>query len=249
VRCIPSFTPLAETPTPCIITTVAGPKYKVLFIDFYGTIAAGDAEAVHRICSRLVADFHLTCSPADLAIQWGTRFFAAIDRSNHDQFRTLEECECDSLIETLEPLSGRIDPGPYVAELTEYWSAPPLHPDAVDALADIGIPTFCISNADTRHLRAAIECHSLAFDSVIISQDARCYKPDPEIFHHALDRAGVQSHQALHVGDSLHSDVTGAINAGIDAVWLCRDRRIHDLGNARPLHKISSLKHLRSVLA
>ncbi|MFW5956547.1 MAG: HAD family hydrolase [Halorhabdus sp.] len=46
------------------------------------------------------------------------------------------------------------------------------------------------------------------------------YKPDPEPFAVALSTLGVDAGRAIHVGNSLESDVVGAHNAGVRSVWL-----------------------------
>jgi putative hydrolase of the HAD superfamily len=61
-------------------------------------------------------------------------------------------------------------------------------------------------------------------DGVVTSASVGVGKPDPEIFKSALTLAGVAPLEALHVGDSLEEDVAGARAAGIDAIWLNRDR-------------------------
>lgn len=43
-------------------------------------------------------------------------------------------------------------------------------------------------------------------------------KPDPRIFHMALDRLGVPAEQAVHVGDTRAFDVAGAAAAGVRPV-------------------------------
>ena len=43
-----------------------------------------------------------------------------------------------------------------------------------------------------------------------------------EIFHAALRSAGVAANQAVHVGDSIEEDVSGAEAAGMSAVLLNR---------------------------
>ena len=48
-------------------------------------------------------------------------------------------------------------------------------------------------------------------------------KPDIAIFRAALQRAGVRPEEAVHIGDSVHADVEGALNAGISPILL--DRR------------------------
>jgi FMN hydrolase / 5-amino-6-(5-phospho-D-ribitylamino)uracil phosphatase len=47
-------------------------------------------------------------------------------------------------------------------------------------------------------------------------------KPDPRGFAAVTAAAGLQPQQLLHVGDHPEQDVMGAINAGVQAVWLNR---------------------------
>jgi putative hydrolase of the HAD superfamily len=61
-------------------------------------------------------------------------------------------------------------------------------------------------------------------DGVVTSAEVGAGKPDPRIFKAALELAGVSADEALHVGDSLEEDVAGAHAAGIEVVWLNRDR-------------------------
>ncbi len=228
---------------------MAGGKYKAVFLDFYGTVADGDAEAVERVCARVVADYGMTVSAHELAVQWGTRFFQSVDACQQAGFRTLYACECDSLVETCLPLCGEIDPVPYADELADYMCVPPLHPEAKEVIQQLTLPVCCVSNADTDHLRAAIAHHQLAFADVVCSEDVQSYKPESEIFERALARMGLNADEVVHVGDSLHSDVEGARGAGIDAIWVCRDRRIFDKGSDQADHKISSLKELQAFVA
>lgn len=48
-------------------------------------------------------------------------------------------------------------------------------------------------------------------------------KPDPRIYHVAAQRAGVPPEQVLHIGDDAALDVLGALQAGMQTVWLNRD--------------------------
>ena len=59
-------------------------------------------------------------------------------------------------------------------------------------------------------------------DGVVSSAAAGVRKPGAAIFLRALELAGVQPGQALHVGDSLEEDVAGAVAAGVPALWLNR---------------------------
>ncbi len=221
-------------------------QYKAILIDFYGTITAGDREAVEAVCTRIVETFDLPMTPLQFSIHWGKRFFDVIARSNHDDFQTLYDCELISLREALTDI--RVDPAPFVQELEEYWSNPPIYADALEFLRTVDVPICCVSNADTTPLKSAIRRHGLRFDSVVTSQDVCAYKPDPKIFHAALEQMGVRPHQAIHVGDSLHSDVSGASQVGIATVWVERTSRIHDIGSCKPERTISTLAGLESML-
>ena len=130
-------------------------RYDAVLIDFYGTLAAGDKQAVHRACQKVVATLNLPISAADFAMQWGTAFFAKMEGSNHEAFQTLRACELVSLTETLAEYGHDDDPVPFVAELESYWADPPLHDDVHTCLAAIDIPVVCVSNADDRQVYRA----------------------------------------------------------------------------------------------
>jgi putative hydrolase of the HAD superfamily len=59
-------------------------------------------------------------------------------------------------------------------------------------------------------------------DALITSEECGAAKPDPAIFRSALDRLGVEAHEAVMVGDSWANDIVGAANIGMRAVWLNR---------------------------
>jgi putative hydrolase of the HAD superfamily len=61
------------------------------------------------------------------------------------------------------------------------------------------------------------------FDAVVLSCDIGIRKPDPKIFHRALEKLNVGPEEAIHVGDSLLYDVLGAKRAGMKTVWLKKE--------------------------
>ncbi len=223
--------------------------FDALLIDFYGTIAAGDRQAVHAACRTIVESCDLEVTAESLAVTWGERFFEVVEHSNHEAFRTLYECELSSLRDTLTRFGYEGDPAPFVVELEDYWRNPPVHADALGALEQVRVPVCCVSNADTTPLLKAVQKLGFCFDVVISSEQARCYKPDPAIFQKALDVLEVAPGRALHVGDSLHSDIGGAAKLGIAAAWLCREDRIHDIGNTEPWRTIRSLTEIHQLLS
>jgi HAD superfamily hydrolase (TIGR01549 family) len=59
-------------------------------------------------------------------------------------------------------------------------------------------------------------------DALVTSEETGSIKPDPGIFRIALERVGCQASEAVMIGDAWKSDVLGATQAGIRAIWLNR---------------------------
>ena len=212
-------------------------RWQGVFIDFYGTIAGGDALAVQEVCQQLITDHGLSCAACDLAVAWGQRYFACIDGLDGCGFRLLAEIEHDTLVEVVEPLAGRVPVGTYIERFSAYLSRPPVFDEVrpvLEAVRAMGLPICIVSNADERELRAAVEHHALPVDYIVTSESARSYKPEPKIFETALELTGLPRSGVIHVGDSLHSDVGGAHRAGLLAAWVNRQGRIHDIGTEEP---------------
>jgi putative hydrolase of the HAD superfamily len=58
------------------------------------------------------------------------------------------------------------------------------------------------------------------FDLVLASGEVGVRKPEPGIFHAALERMGTEASAALYVGDNYWADVVGAQSAGVTPVLL-----------------------------
>lgn len=96
-------------------------------------------------------------------------------------------------------------------------------PGALRAARSRGWRVVVVSNWDAS-LQGVLDRVGIGtwLDRVVTSSGAGASKPDPAIFEYALELAGCSAAQALHVGDSLAEDVSGARAAGIEAVWLNR---------------------------
>jgi putative hydrolase of the HAD superfamily len=57
------------------------------------------------------------------------------------------------------------------------------------------------------------------FDAILISELEEVRKPQPEIFHRAMNRLGVSAQHSIFVGDNPDADIVGAKNAGMRAIW------------------------------
>ena len=62
------------------------------------------------------------------------------------------------------------------------------------------------------------------FAHIVLSEEVGCQKPNPRIFEEALRLNGVQAEDVVMIGDSWTSDIQGAINAGIDQIWITKSK-------------------------
>lgn len=85
------------------------------------------------------------------------------------------------------------------------------------------------------------------FQFVVFSQDYGVEKPDSKLFNIAVEKSGCAKNQLLHVGDSLETDIMGAMKTGIKCVWLNRGHIKIDLG-LRIDYQIASLSELLEIL-
>jgi FMN phosphatase YigB (HAD superfamily) len=96
---------------------------------------------------------------------------------------------------------------------------------ALRALRERRLQLVCVSNWDCS-LPEALRGAGVAglLDGVVTSAAAGARKPDPAIFSPALELAGCEPDEALHVGDS-DDDLLAARAAGIEALRIDRSAR------------------------
>ena len=113
--------------------------------------------------------------------------------------------------------------------------------EALGRLRDAGVRLGVVSNSDGR-VEEALRAAGLRdyFDVVIDSALAGVEKPDPRIFHAALNALGVAAEEALYVGDLYEVDVLGARAAGMEAVLLGAE----DQGSAGRCQTADSIEEL-----
>jgi FMN hydrolase / 5-amino-6-(5-phospho-D-ribitylamino)uracil phosphatase len=97
-----------------------------------------------------------------------------------------------------------------------------LYDDALAALERLSerfaLMALSNGNADLEHIGL-----SRLFRGSVTARSFGVAKPDRRIFHHACEQLGCTPEQVLHIGDDYELDVVGAVNAGLQAVWLRRE--------------------------
>ena len=122
-----------------------------------------------------------------------------------------------------------------------------LYEDAHDALAVLSAryPLVSLSNGNADLKRVGIDRF---FRAAVSAREFGVGKPDPRIFHAAAGAVDVRPEDVLHVGDDATLDVVGAVNAGMQAVWV--NRVGHQWTHDEPPHAVvTDLRELCDLLA
>lgn len=85
------------------------------------------------------------------------------------------------------------------------------------------------------------------FTVSVYAREVGYEKPAPEIFYAAAKAAGCKNGEMLYVGDGQYTDILGARNAGIEMVWINRQRQERISGIPSPEHEISDLRELLKI--
>ena len=104
-----------------------------------------------------------------------------------------------------------------------------------------------ISNTDDDLIAGSLDLLGVALDGVITAQQARAYKPNPALFHHAHQVLGVDPDGVLHVAASQALDLTVCKAMGIRAIWVNRRGETLDKG-LTPLGEVTDLTGLPSLI-
>jgi len=140
---------------------------------------------------------------------------------------------------------GRAVADVYAAERDQTAvSALPGARDALDALEDrytLGMVTN--GSPDTQSPKLRSLGLTDRFETVVHGGVDAPYKPDPEPFHRALADLRIDPGRAVHVGNSLESDVAGAHAAGLRSVWYADGQDGVD-PDPEPHHAVTSLREV-----
>jgi putative hydrolase of the HAD superfamily len=104
----------------------------------------------------------------------------------------------------------------------------PLLPGALELVRSLAaqVPVAVVTNGPADIQRLKIDQAGIGpyLSATVISGETGIGKPDPGAFGVALDLLGVSPENAVMVGDSWERDVTGALAAGMRAVWISQGR-------------------------
>jgi len=118
--------------------------------------------------------------------------------------------------------------------------------ELLDYLLDKKYTLHLITNGFEKTQWSKITNSGLAkyFTHMITSETSNSLKPKKEIFEYAMNKAGASLKESIMIGDNLEADIQGAINAGMDSVFV---NHINATSHLQPTYTIYHLKELESI--
>lgn len=219
-------------------------EIKVLFFDAYGTVLEDIKHTLVEVADSIVEEYELDIPGSEFLDQWSEKFWKILDKD----FHTIKEANEKSLKGMFKKYKIQTDPLEFTDSLHQRWFYAEVYPEVeriMELLEDV--PRCLVSNADDDFLLACLESNNLVFDEIITSEGTKSYKPAKRIFKAALKKMSCKASEAVHLGNSLERDVVGAINSGIDAIWVNREMVARDPECPRPAMEIPDLESVPSI--
>ncbi len=215
---------------------------KAVFIDYTGTMVKEDEPYTMELLKYFLTHSDLSEPDKALAAVWG-------------KIKEIEE-SCvgetfigkDEMVERIlawcvreHGLKGDLE---YMHEIwRKTWVYAPLFDDVKPFFDRCRLPIYVITNDDLCYIEESFKDKDIHPAGIVAAEMVRACKPHPQIFCKALEMAGVKPDEAIHIGDSMTSDVEAAKAVGITPVYLSRKRDVVVDG----VKVIRSLDELESV--
>lgn len=134
----------------------------------------------------------------------------------------------------------------YYEHITEFAKPYNEQIEVIKKLRTSGIKTAIVTNIpkeriDSQKRKISVLGLEPLFDAIVISAEFGIHKPDRRIFDHAAKLVGASNEECLFVGDDPTSDVQGAINAGMEAVWIDKWEYDGSFDDEPRVHRVKSV--------
>ena len=229
-------------------------KYKHLFFDLDHTLWDFDANAKETL-TEVYAVFGLEqrgVTPFEDFYKLYKIHNEILWDRYHKGFVTGEELKWKRMWRTL--LEFKIGDEPLAKEMSEKFleilpTKKLLFPhtiDVLDYLLDKNYQLHLITNGfeNTQWKKLNNSGLNIYFTHVVTSEASNSIKPHKEIFDYALNKAGAELGHSIMLGDNLDADIQGAMNVGMDNIFV---NHIHTITTLKPTYTITDLSELKII--
>jgi len=230
------------------------PKYKHLFFDLDHTLWDFDANAKETL-SELYSIFDLDKRiktpfedfyPKYLfhnEVLWD-RYHKGLISSDELKWKRMWRTLLDFKIAD-EPLARELS-GKFLEILPTKKLLFPYTKEILDYLNEKDYELHLITNGFEKTQWSKLNNSGLGgyFTHVVTSEMSNSLKPKKEIFDYAMDKAQAMLPESIMIGDNLDADIYGAMNAGMDTVFVNHINAVTDL---KPTYTVTHLKELELI--
>lgn len=192
---------------------------KAVFLDYTGTIIEEGGPDGMEMLKRCWKNSDIESMEAMLAYWWKLiKAYEAV--SYKESYITEDEIVDRALAECAEKIHLKENFAELHRLCQRFWMYAPAFPDTKEFFDKCSVPIFVISNNGLSYVEEGMRDKDLHPAGIICGDMVRAYKPHEEIFLKALEVSGLNAEEVIHIGDSVTSDVAGAVRAGITPVLL-----------------------------
>lgn len=200
---------------------------KAIFLDYTGTMVQEDEPNTRALLKYFISHSELKDPNEILKIVWGKikqlefelkgdKFKPNVQRINIILDYCVKNCGLEADLKLMHEMWQKI------------WVHAPLFDDVKPFFETAKLPIYVLSNDDLIYLEQSFDEKGLHPDGVISAEMSRACKPHSEIFEKALEIAGVEPSEAIHIGDSIVSDAEPAKKLGIEPILIDRTGKINN---------------------
>jgi len=228
--------------------------YKHLFFDLDHTLwdfETNSKETLHELFYKHKLNEQITDDFEEFFKVYSVHNKKMWDRYHHG-FITQEDLKWKRMWHTLlefkrgdEQLSKQLSAG-FLEILPTKKAVFPYTVEILQYLTNKNYKLHLITNGFEKTQRAKIENANIDnyFTEIITSETANSLKPKKEIFDFAVSRCNTQHCDTIMLGDNLDADIAGAINAGIDTVFV---NHLNEETTLQPTYIVYNLKELENI--
>ncbi|SDA21875.1 putative hydrolase of the HAD superfamily [Ruminococcus sp. YE71] len=195
---------------------------KAIFMDYTGTMVMEDEPNTRELLKYFIAHSDVKDPKEVLRIVWSK--VKEIEAESYGENFAGNDVRVDKILKYCTEncgLKGDLD---LMHEIwRRIWVHAPLFDDVKPFFERAALPVYVISNDDLCYLEESFRLKGIRPTGIISAETVRACKPHRAIFEEALRTAGVRHDEAVHIGDSVTSDVEGAKAVGITPIYLSRN--------------------------
>ena len=219
---------------------------ETLAFDSYGTLV--DVSGVAEPLSEYVDEV----DPSLVAKIWRQRSLAhAMVGNAIGEYDTFYEMNRRALQVALETIDVDIDEDEREEILSTYHELPVFDNvrDGMERFRDLGYDCYVVSNGNEEMLESLVDHADLedVLEDTISADEIERFKPQPELYRHAADEIGTPIEGIAFVAAGWW-DVPGAMNAGMQGVWINRSDTLWGPYETEPDLTIDSFHELADEL-